>query len=173
MNLEPQSRMGKFWFSLALLATSLVMGLFVVGFTSFYLVPERVMRLSQSDPLVHTLTCIFIYPGAGRILIGGLILLANIIFMYRAVQRRMLFVQRMTTYNFLFLGALFFFVPLAEQLTTKVLFPSPETYDPNYAGYHLAVLPMGVMGALLAIWFQAQWKLTSGRKRKVEELWQL
>ncbi|MAU10092.1 MAG: hypothetical protein CL607_09745 [Anaerolineaceae bacterium] len=174
MILEPQSRIHRLGLSIGLFATSIVMALFVTRFTWYYvglrLVREFTISYLSPDPLQYDVGNISGWLGPGTTLVGCLILVAHMMFVYRAMQRKMLFLQRMTVYSFFFLGALFVFVPLAEQVTTQVLFPYPETYDPNYAGYHLTVLPMGVMVGLLAIWFRAQWKLTSGRKRKVEEL---
>lgn len=134
-----------------------------------FLIPERVVRIAQHDPIIHTVTKAFIYPGPVTWAIGGLVLLVNFFFIYRAMRWRRQFLLQMTIYNLVFLGAWFFFVPLADQFSRNVLFPYPPPYDPYYAGYHVGVLPILVMVGLLAIWFRAQWKLTRGRKRKVDD----
>lgn len=110
--------------------------------------------------------------GTGTFLVGVSIACLSINLTYRAFRRHLHVMQQMIIYNFLFIGALFFFVPLSQWLTKN---RAPLAFDRSgmFISYEVSLLPMAVMILLLAIWFRAQWKLTSGRKRKVEELWQL
>ena len=168
MNLEPQSRMGKFWLAIALLFTWSVMAVFVANFAAYYL---AYLPNPDGAPTPGTWPYVaggIFLDGPGTILVGVSIACLSINLTYRAFRRHLHVMQQMIIYNFLFIGALFFFVPLSQWLTKN---RAPLAFDRSgmFISYEVSLLPMAVMILLLAIWFRAQWKLTSGRKRKVEE----
>lgn len=146
---------------LALLALTWLFLLFTLTvYTELIMAPwDTAIHLPEVGTWQRTLNDFFDL-SIGQFIISVPVVLVSIAVTFAAWRSQPQLLPRLVVGNAVLAVSIWVLVLGASAINNQILFPYPPVlYDPNYRGYHLAILPMTALLAACGVWFMWQRRL--------------